>query len=81
MYPVPTEAETQGRTDQYIGSWMKGRKRDDIVLASKGGVYVCVCVCVCVRACVCLHAVVCLLCVYCVCVLACCSVPTCCLCK
>ena len=60
MYPVPTEAETQGRTDQYIGSWMKGRKRDDIVLASKVGVYVCVCVCVCVRACVCLHAVVCL---------------------
>eukprot|EP00200_Dunaliella_tertiolecta_P004745 CAMPEP_0202356994 /NCGR_PEP_ID=MMETSP1126-20121109/11211_1 /ASSEMBLY_ACC=CAM_ASM_000457 /TAXON_ID=3047 /ORGANISM="Dunaliella tertiolecta, Strain CCMP1320" /LENGTH=331 /DNA_ID=CAMNT_0048949811 /DNA_START=121 /DNA_END=1116 /DNA_ORIENTATION=+ len=35
MYPVPTEAETQGRTDRYIGSWMKGRKREDIVLATK----------------------------------------------
>eukprot|EP00197_Chlamydomonas_leiostraca_P005555 CAMPEP_0202867978 /NCGR_PEP_ID=MMETSP1391-20130828/9902_1 /ASSEMBLY_ACC=CAM_ASM_000867 /TAXON_ID=1034604 /ORGANISM="Chlamydomonas leiostraca, Strain SAG 11-49" /LENGTH=386 /DNA_ID=CAMNT_0049548071 /DNA_START=29 /DNA_END=1189 /DNA_ORIENTATION=- len=35
MYPVPTKAETQGLTDKYIGSWMKGRKRDSIVLASK----------------------------------------------
>jgi aryl-alcohol dehydrogenase-like predicted oxidoreductase len=23
MYPVPTEAETQGLTDKYIGSWLK----------------------------------------------------------
>eukprot|EP00798_Chlamydomonas_sp_ICE-L_P018990 gene18990-25572_t len=35
MYPVPTEAETQGLTDKYIGTWMKNRKRDSIVLASK----------------------------------------------
>ncbi|MEW5313602.1 MAG: hypothetical protein WDW38_005157 [Sanguina aurantia] len=35
MYPIPTKADTQGRTDRIIASWMKGRKRDDIVLASK----------------------------------------------
>jgi len=37
MYPVPTEAETQGRTDKYIGSWLKGSgvKREDIILATK----------------------------------------------
>jgi len=37
MYPVPTEAETQGRTDQYIGSWMKssGVPREELILATK----------------------------------------------
>lgn len=36
MYPVPPKAETQGRTEAYIGSWLKQRKcRDKIVLASK----------------------------------------------
>jgi len=35
MYPVPTKQETQGRTDQYIGTWLKHRKREDIVLATK----------------------------------------------
>ncbi len=36
MYPVPGRAETQGRTEAYIGSWIKARgKRDDFVLASK----------------------------------------------
>ncbi|KAI8471365.1 MAG: oxidoreductase [Monoraphidium minutum] len=37
MYPVPPAKETQGRTDLYIGSWLKtGRvKREDIVLATK----------------------------------------------
>eukprot|EP00633_Aureoumbra_lagunensis_P000983 CAMPEP_0197297202 /NCGR_PEP_ID=MMETSP0890-20130614/40451_1 /TAXON_ID=44058 ORGANISM="Aureoumbra lagunensis, Strain CCMP1510" /NCGR_SAMPLE_ID=MMETSP0890 /ASSEMBLY_ACC=CAM_ASM_000533 /LENGTH=335 /DNA_ID=CAMNT_0042774235 /DNA_START=255 /DNA_END=1262 /DNA_ORIENTATION=+ len=35
MYPVPTEAETQGATDKIIGTWLKKRKRDEIVLASK----------------------------------------------
>ena len=36
MYPVPPMAETQGRTEQYIGSWLrKTGKRKDIVLASK----------------------------------------------
>jgi aryl-alcohol dehydrogenase-like predicted oxidoreductase len=35
MYPVPPTAETQGRTDRYIGSWLAGRRREDVVLASK----------------------------------------------
>jgi len=37
MYPVPTKAETQGRTDKYIGSWLKqsGVPREDLILASK----------------------------------------------
>lgn len=36
MYPVPPRAETQGRTEQYIGSWLRRtRRRRDIVLASK----------------------------------------------
>lgn len=37
MYPIPTKADTQGRTDRIIASWMKRRKREDIVLASKVG--------------------------------------------
>ncbi len=36
MYPVPPRAETQGRTEQYIGSWIaKSGRRHEIVLASK----------------------------------------------
>ena len=36
MYPVPINAETQGRTEQYIGTWLKQRSdRDKIILASK----------------------------------------------
>lgn len=36
MYPVPPRAETQGRTEQYIGSWLrKTGRRQDIILASK----------------------------------------------
>lgn len=36
LYPVPPKAETQGRTEAYIGSWLKQRGgRDQIVLASK----------------------------------------------
>ncbi|WP_299232100.1 NADP(H)-dependent aldo-keto reductase [uncultured Halomonas sp.] len=36
MYPVPPRAESQGRTEAYIGSWLKHRgSRDDIILASK----------------------------------------------
>jgi aryl-alcohol dehydrogenase-like predicted oxidoreductase len=36
-YPVtPVSAETQGRTEEYIGSWIaKSRKRDRIILATK----------------------------------------------
>ncbi|MFA5941292.1 MAG: NADP(H)-dependent aldo-keto reductase [Sinimarinibacterium sp.] len=36
MYPVPPKAETQGRTESYIGSWLrKTGRRKDIVLATK----------------------------------------------
>jgi len=36
MYPVPPQAETQGRTEQYIGSWLAARGgRDRIILATK----------------------------------------------
>jgi aryl-alcohol dehydrogenase-like predicted oxidoreductase len=36
MYPVPPRAETQGRTEQYIGTWLhKSGRRSDIVLATK----------------------------------------------
>jgi aryl-alcohol dehydrogenase-like predicted oxidoreductase len=36
MYPVPGRAETQGRTESYIGTWIKARQnRDKYILASK----------------------------------------------
>lgn len=36
MYPVPGRAETQGRTESYVGTWIKARKnRDKYVLATK----------------------------------------------
>lgn len=36
MYPVPPRAETQGLTEQYIGSWLaRTGRRDEIVLATK----------------------------------------------
>lgn len=36
MYPVPPKPETQGRTEQYIGTWLKARgTRDKVVLATK----------------------------------------------
>ncbi|MBF8222587.1 NADP(H)-dependent aldo-keto reductase [Halomonas sp. 328] len=36
MYPVPPQADTQGRTERYIGSWLKARgSRDDVIIASK----------------------------------------------
>ncbi len=36
LYPVIPEAETQGRTEQYIGTWFKSRgQRDKVILASK----------------------------------------------
>jgi hypothetical protein len=34
---VPPKRELQGRTDQYIGSWLAGRTRQDVILASKVG--------------------------------------------
>ncbi|MDR5868525.1 NADP(H)-dependent aldo-keto reductase [Halomonas koreensis] len=36
MYPVPPRAATQGRTEAYVGSWLRARgARDDIILATK----------------------------------------------
>lgn len=36
MYPIPTKSETYGRTEQYIGSWIKARNnRDTFILATK----------------------------------------------
>jgi aryl-alcohol dehydrogenase-like predicted oxidoreductase len=36
MYPVMPRAETQGRTEQFIGNWLKkSSRRDDIILATK----------------------------------------------
>src|SRR5215470_3777499 len=36
LYPIPPKPETQGRTETYIGNWMKSRKnRDRVVLATK----------------------------------------------
>lgn len=37
MYPVPQRRETQGRSEEYIGRWMRARNvpRDRIVLATK----------------------------------------------
>jgi aryl-alcohol dehydrogenase-like predicted oxidoreductase len=35
MYPVPPRAETSSLTEQYVGSWLKQRQRDRIVLATK----------------------------------------------
>ncbi|MBI1620627.1 aldo/keto reductase [Aquamicrobium zhengzhouense] len=36
LYPIPPKPETQGRTERYIGNWMKARgNRDKIVLATK----------------------------------------------
>ncbi|MEL7231472.1 MAG: aldo/keto reductase, partial [Pseudomonadota bacterium] len=36
MYPVPGRAQTQGRTESYIGTWLKARgNRDDLIIATK----------------------------------------------
>jgi aryl-alcohol dehydrogenase-like predicted oxidoreductase len=36
LYPIPPTAETQGRTEEIVGSWMKARgNRDRIVVATK----------------------------------------------
>jgi aryl-alcohol dehydrogenase-like predicted oxidoreductase len=35
MYPIRPCKETQGRTDIAISKWLKNRKREDVVLASK----------------------------------------------
>lgn len=35
MYPVPGRAETQGRTEEYVGKWLRTQARDKILLATK----------------------------------------------
>ncbi len=36
MYPVPPKAETQGRTERYIGTWLKKTgRRDQVILTTK----------------------------------------------
>ena len=35
IYPVPPRAETQGRTESYIGSWLKRQPRDKLIIATK----------------------------------------------
>jgi aryl-alcohol dehydrogenase-like predicted oxidoreductase len=36
IYPIPPHAQSQGRTETYIGTWLKkSKKRDDLIIASK----------------------------------------------
>src|SRR5437660_2616942 len=35
MYPVPPNGETQGRTEEFLGSWLKRQRRDGLVIATK----------------------------------------------
>jgi len=35
MYPVPPRADTQGRTEEYIGQWLKHQSRDKLIIATK----------------------------------------------
>jgi aryl-alcohol dehydrogenase-like predicted oxidoreductase len=36
MYPIPPRPETQGRTEEIVGSWMQARgNRDQVILATK----------------------------------------------
>jgi len=35
MYPVPPKDETQGRTETYLGSWLKKQQRDKLIVATK----------------------------------------------
>ena len=35
MYSIPGKKETQGSTERYIGSWLKNKKRDKLVVATK----------------------------------------------
>jgi aryl-alcohol dehydrogenase-like predicted oxidoreductase len=35
MYPVPPRAETQGRTESCLGTWLKKQRRGDLVVATK----------------------------------------------
>ena len=35
MYPVPPTAETQGRTESYLGTWLRKQQRDKLIVATK----------------------------------------------
>ncbi|QXE23491.1 aldo/keto reductase [Richelia sinica FACHB-800] len=35
MYPVPPRGETQGKTEAYIGEWLKNQQRDKLIVATK----------------------------------------------
>ncbi len=35
IYPVPTRGETSGRTESYIGSWLRKQPRETLVIATK----------------------------------------------
>ena len=35
MYPVPPNGDLQGIPEQWVGTWMAGRKRDEVILATK----------------------------------------------
>ena len=35
MYPVPPRAETVNRTETIVGDWLRGRPRDQVILATK----------------------------------------------
>jgi aryl-alcohol dehydrogenase-like predicted oxidoreductase len=35
MYPAPPRAETQGRTENFLGRWLARRRRDELVIATK----------------------------------------------
>ncbi|WP_331773989.1 aldo/keto reductase [Sulfurospirillum sp. 1612] len=35
LYPVPASSKYNGRTEEFIGEWMKDKPRDSIILASK----------------------------------------------
>ena len=35
MYPVPPSPGTQGRTETYLGSWLKKQRREQLVVATK----------------------------------------------
>lgn len=35
MYPVPGRPETQGRTEDYVGRWLRDQRRHQLIVASK----------------------------------------------
>jgi len=35
MYPVPPRAETQGRTESFLGTWLTRQQRDKVIVATK----------------------------------------------